>query len=272
VNGRGEIWKAGGKVIKNVTGFDMCKLQSGAFGTLSVLTEVTIKVLPKPEEECTVLFEENSDSVAVIAMAAALNSAFDVSSAAYLPATAARRCALSAISDARGGFTAMRFEGPRPSVAYRVEAIEKRFGRGVRISGFDSSALWSSIREVHSLVPRGEQVIWRLCPTPSLAALVVAEVRARLGSAEVIYDWGGGLVWLSIATEETGDDAGAAVVRSALEKVGGNSTLVVAADDTRERVPVFEPLGGAIAELTRRIKYNFDPNGVLNPGRMQRGI
>ncbi len=271
VNGVGEIWKAGGQVVKNVTGYDMAKLLAGSFGTLSVLTEVTLKVMPRPETESTILLQSLADEVAIAAMAKALNTPFEVSSVAHLPAPAARRSALPEVADGLGAITAVRLEGPAPSVAYRVEAIENLLGHGARLDDAASAAFWEEVGEVHRLLPPAGRVLWRLCPTPSAAALAAADISVRAPSAEVLFDWGGGLVWLSLDAEEAGADAGAAIVRAAVKPHGGHATLVVAPEATRRRVSVFEPEDGALGELIGRIKAQFDPMGVLNPGRMREG-
>jgi glycolate oxidase FAD binding subunit len=263
VDGRGDIWKAGGKVVKNVTGYDMGKLMAGAFGTLSVLTEITLKTAPRPETERTLLLPGLSDEIAVATMAKALNAPFEVSAVAHLPAPSARR------RGAPGAVTALRLEGPAPSVAYRVEALAGLVGRGETLGEAASAALWEDIGEVHRLLPAQGRVVWRLCPTPSAAAAVVAAVRGRLAAAEAFYDWGGGLVWLAL--DEGQADAGAAVVRAAMQPHGGHATLVVAPEAVRARVAVFEPEEGALAALTARIKAGFDPMNVLNPGRMREG-
>ena len=96
-------------------------------------------------------------------------------------------------------------------------------------------------------------------------------MRARFDSAEGFYDWGGGLIWLSLDAGEAGRDGGASAVRAATIPAGGHATLVVASDDVRATAPVFEPLHGALAALTRRVKSGFDPRGVFNPGRMYEG-
>jgi glycolate oxidase FAD binding subunit len=271
VNGVGEIWKAGGKVVKNVTGYDMMKLMAGSFGTLSVLTEVTLKVTPRPEAECTILLHALADDVAVAAMAKALNTPFEVSSVAHLPATAARRLLAPDVAGGLGAATAIRLEGPAPSVAYRADAIEGLFGHGARLTDTASAGFWEEVGEVHRLLPPDGRVLWRLCPTPSFASVVVNDVRTRLKSAEAFFDWGGGLVWLSLDAEEAGSDAGAAVIRAAMKPHGGHSTLVVAPEATRERIAVFEPFDDPLRELTARIKTGFDPSNVLNPGRMREG-
>src|SRR6202046_5162948 len=142
VNGFGDIWKAGGKVVKNVTGYDMCKLQAGAYGTLSALTEITIKVMPKPETACTIVLHGLADEVAIPVLANALHSPFEVSGAAHLPASVARRSNVSAVAAGLGAATAMRLEGPRPSVASRTDALAALVGRGARLDDADTAALW----------------------------------------------------------------------------------------------------------------------------------
>jgi glycolate oxidase FAD binding subunit len=271
VNGFGEIWKAGGKVVKNVTGYDMCKLQAGAYGTLSALTEVTIKVMPKPETACTIVLHGLADEVAIPVLANALNSPFEVSGAAHLPATAARRSKVSVVAAGLGAATVMRLEGPRPSVVYRTTALESLVGRGARLNEAETEAFWSEVGAVQPYLAQGSRIVWRLCPTPSHAPSVAYSILSGLQSAEFYFDWGGGLIWLSLDSEEAGPDAGAGIVRPVVKTAGGHATLVVAPDAIRASVPVFEPLSAGLAQLTARVKSGFDPRGVLNPGRMQEG-
>jgi glycolate oxidase FAD binding subunit len=270
VNGFGDIWKAGGKVVKNVTGYDMCKLQAGAYGTLSALTELTIKVMPKPETACAIVLHGLQDEIAISTLANALNSPFEVSGAAHLPGSAARRSKIGAVAGGSGAATALRLEGPRPSVAYRADALEALIGRGARLDETETEAFWQEIGAVQPLLePR---IVWRLCPTPSSSPSVAHSIRTALPSADFYFDWGGGLIWLSLDAAEAGPDAGANIVRPAVRSAGGHATLIVAPDAIRASTPVFEPLGAALAELTARVKKGFDPRGVLNPGRMQEGL
>jgi glycolate oxidase FAD binding subunit len=271
VNGFGEIWKAGGKVVKNVTGYDMCKLQAGAYGTLSALTEVTVKVMPKPETRCTIVLHGLADDVAIPKLANALNSPFEVSGAAHLPASAARRSKVSVVAAGLGAATAMRLEGPRPSVVYRTTALEALVGRGARLNEAETEAFWSEIGAVQPFLAQRPRIVWRLCPTPSHAPSVAHSILSALQSAEFYFDWGGGLIWLSLDAEEAGPDAGAGIVRPVVKTAGGHATLVVAPEGVRASVPVFEPLSAGLAQLTARVKSGFDPRGVLNPGRMQEG-
>ena len=271
INGWGEVWKAGGKVVKNVTGYDMCKLQAGAYGTLSVLTEVTLKVMPRPETACTILLQSMADEIAIPELLRALNTPYEVSAAAHLPAPAARRSAVEGVAQGLGAITALRLEGPAPSVAFRAKAIESLLGHGLRLDAAETERLWAEIGRVRPLLPSGARRLWRLCPTPTSAPVVSNALRAQFASAEAFYDWGGGLIWLSLEADEAGPDGGASRVRAAMREAGGHSTLVVAPDDVRARAAVFEPLEGALAALMKRVKSGFDPRGVLNPGRMYEG-
>jgi glycolate oxidase FAD binding subunit len=271
VNGFGDIWKAGGKVVKNVTGYDMCKLQAGAYGTLSVLTELSLKVMPKPETACTIVLHGLSDEVAIPALANALNSPFEVSGAAHLPASAASRSKIAAAAAGLRAATALRLEGPRPSVAYRADALEALIGRGARLDEPETEAFWSEVGAVQPLLEPGSRIVWRLCPTPSHAPTVAHSILSALPSAKFFFDWGGGLIWLSLDPVEAGPDAGAAIVRPVVKSAGGHTTLIAAPEAIRASTPVFEPLSGPLAQLTARVKSGFDPRGILNPGRMQEG-
>jgi glycolate oxidase FAD binding subunit len=269
VNGRGERWKSGGKVVKNVTGYDMCKLQAGAFGTLSVLTEMTLRLLPLPETTCTILATGLTEPEAVRLMSDALNTPHEVSAAAHLPAGVAAR-ALPGEADASRSLTAFRLEGHAPSVAFRREAIAQICPRAVHLDDAESKLLWRAIGDVGSLLPDSDALVWRICTTPSRAAEMVAGVRARFGGVEAYYDWGGGLVWLGIAQGEAGEDGGARLVRAALGEAAGHATLVRAPLALRARADVFQPVAPAMARLAARVKTGFDPLGVLNPKRIHR--
>ncbi len=268
VNGRGEIFKAGGKVVKNVTGYDMCKLQAGAYGTLSLLTEVTIKTMPKPEACCTLLLPGLRDEAAIALLGKALNTPFEVSGAAHLPAGVAARAGAAASGTA---LTALRLEGPVPSILFRARALEELFGQGTRLDDAATSNFWASVGQVHTLLPGGERCVWRLNPTPSAGAAVMRQISEKFDSAQGFFDWGGGLVWLSLDAGQTGADGGASVLRQILKNFGGHATLIAGSEELRAKIAVFEPEEPALAALSRRIKKGFDPAGVLNPGRVQEG-
>lgn len=266
VSGRGEIFKSGGRVVKNVTGFDLSKLLAGSFGTLAVMTDVTFKVLPMPEKTRTVLVTLNGSAAAVAAMTDALQSSCEVSAAAYLPAEIAGLSDVSYVSGAGGGLCALRVEGPAPSVAYRCEALRKLlagYGDSEELHSRNSRTLWREIRDVACFVSSHEQ-IWRLSVPPAQGAKVAQELIDKTGG-RTFLDWGGGLIWLAM---EARDDAGHQQVRDTLKASGGHATLIRAAMEVRTRVPVFQPQPQALADLAARVKSSFDPNGILCPGRM----
>ena len=273
VSGRGETFKSGGTVVKNVTGFDLSKLIAGSFGTLAVMTEVTFKVLPAPEKTRTVLVLGLSDQDAMKAMAKALGSSHEVSGAAHLPEAAAKGSKVSHVAGTGRSVTAFRVEGPGPSVEHRCRALTALLGGGASVEELhseNSALLWREICDVRLLDGDGEngRQVWRLSVPPMNGAGVAEQLTAVTG-ASVFYDWGGGLIWL---TMDATPDAGHETVRRAVEAAGGHATLVRAGADVRNRVPVFEPQTGALREITARIKEGFDPKGILNPGRMVEGV
>jgi glycolate oxidase FAD binding subunit len=260
VNGRGEVVKSGGRVMKNVTGLDLVKLMAGSWGTLGFLTEVTFKVLPKTERMATLVIRGLDDRQAIEALSQALGSPFDVTGAAHLPDL-----------DRRGGSTLIRLEGFSVSVDYRMNELRrllKRFRFMDILEGNGAEALWQSVRDATVLTGRGERAIWRVSTTPTKGPDFVAQVVQSL-DAQWFYDWGGGLLWISTPLD---GDAGASVLREATSTFGGHATLVRAPAEIRSALDVFEPQSEPVMALTRGIKASFDPSGILNPGRMYAGI
>lgn len=271
VSGRGELFRSGGRVVKNVTGYDLCKLICGSWGTLGVMTEVTVKVLPAPEKTRTVLVSCNDAAEAVRAMTQALSSPNDVSAAAWLPAPVAARSGVTYVSGAGDAVVALRVEGISASVDARCAALRTDlacYGAVEELHTHNSKTLWKELRDVMPFAGAGDRAVWRVSVPPASAATVAAEIGSRL-DAELYLDWGGGLVWLAVPE---GDDAGAAVVRGAIPAGGGHATLVHASETIRRAVPVFHPEAPGIAALSRRLKEAFDPKRILNPGRMYEGV
>jgi glycolate oxidase FAD binding subunit len=254
VSGRGEAFKAGGKVVKNVTGYDLAKLMAGSWGTLAVMTEVTIKVLPKPKTEASLLLFGLEDRRAVQAMAAAMNAPVEVSGAAHLPSAVAARAPLKA----EMAVTALRLEGFERSVAARVEGLREALGPFGRVELLDaklSRGFWAQVREVE-VFHKDVRPLWRVSVPPASGWRVGEALKSQDGGHEVLYDWAGGLVW---AQSEDG-----ATVRAAARAAGGHAALWRG----EAQGPAFEPLGGPLAALNGRVKAAFDPRGLLNPGRL----
>jgi glycolate oxidase FAD binding subunit len=270
VSGHGETIKAGGRVVKNVTGYDMCKLLAGSWGTLAVMTEVTLKVMPRAESETTLVLSGLAEADAGRAMTAALGSPCDVSGAAHIPASALRGLGgrLGAL-DGRAA-TLLRVEGIAVSVASRADVLAttlSAFGAIERVEGVESAALWRAVRDVEPMAltgPLGAWAVWRIVCPPVAGCGLARELAGTCGG-DALIDWGGGLVWLAVPPAP---DAFASLVRGAAGAAGGHAMLFRAEETLRRQVPVFEPLPSGIAALNRGIKTNFDPLGILNPGRM----
>ena len=270
VSGRGETIHSGGRVVKNVTGFDLSKLITGSFGTLAVMTEVIFKVLPVPEKSRTVLVMCQDDASAIRAMSEALGSSHEVSAAAHLSAGLSALSTVSYVSSAGSALTAIRVEGPGPSVEYRTAALRKLlggYGETEELHSTNSTRLWREVRDLDYFVS-GDEQIWRVSVAPGNGAAVAGKMMDDLGG-RCLYDWGGGLVWLALPSRP---DAAHESVRASVEKVGGHATLVRASEDVRSRVPVFQPQPDVLAQLSARVKNSFDPKGVLSPGRMVDGV
>jgi len=271
VSGRGETFKSGGRVVKNVTGYDLCKLMAGSWGTLAALTDVTIKTLPRPETELSILIIGLDAATAGKVMAAAMGSFADVSAAAHLPAELAAD--VPEVASAGAAITALRLEGVAPSVAQRKAVLEKllgAFGSLATVQEAASRALWQAVRDVTPFAakgPRDHQDIWRISTAPSRGA-DVGRVLTDNAGGEILYDWAGGLVWAALPRT---DDAHAPLVHATVAGAGGHATLIRAPAAIRAKVDVFMP-EPALAALTQRVRKGFDPQGVLNPGRMWAGV
>lgn len=246
VDGTGRVVRNGGRVMKNVTGYDLVKLMAGSWGTLGVLTEVAFKLLPKPESAASLELDGLADAQAVAAMSAALGSPFGVAGAAH----------------ETGGATRIRVEGFAASVAYRAERVAALLasllaGGTVRVVT-DRAQVAGDWRAIRDAVPvaAGSGDVWRVVAKPSDMSGIVA----RAGAGAALYDWGGGLAWIRVAE---GSD-----LRAALGPFGGHATLVRAAPETRARIAPFPPQGPAVAALSRGLRARFDPRGILNPGLM----
>lgn len=274
VSGFGDSFKTGGKVVKNVTGYDLCKLLAGSWGTLSVMTEVTLKVLPKAETERTLVLRGLDDVAANRAMTVALGSPFDVSGVAHLPASIFRSDGdgLTGLGTSQQGVTLIRLEGIGASVPHRAGSVSQAlaaFGAADMIEDAASASVWASIRDVTPFAASGSLgawPVWRIvCPPASGGAF--GQALARETGGDVIYDWGGGLIWAALPPSA---DAHAALLRERLKAIGGHAMLLRATDQVRDSVDVFHPQEAGVAALGNRVKTSFDPRNILNRGRMVR--
>jgi len=253
VNGAGEVLRNGGRVLKNVTGLDIAKLLAGSHGTLGVLTEVTLKVLPAPEATASLAIAVPDRAAGVRALSAGLGSPFGVTGAALLP----------------DGRALLRLEDFVESVAYRLERLAEELaphGVVTRIAGDASRALWQGVRDAALLGATSQDAIWRVSVRPSKGPGVASALEAAFG-ARLLMDWGGGLLWVAGPATEA---AHAALV-AATQAAGGSHTLFRAPDPLRAAVAVIPPEAAGLAAIAARVKAAMDPAAILNPGRMRAG-
>ena len=263
VTGTGEVFRSGGRVLKNVTGLDLCKLLAGSHGTLGVLTEITLKVLPFSERTGTVAVRVPDLAAGVRALSAGLGSPYGVSGAALLPDGMPGRAGKD------GPLAILRIEDFAESVAYRAGRLREEltsFGEPYSVEDAESRALWRAVRDAEALGADPADAIWRVSVRPTAGPAVATAARAA-GLSRLLLDWGGGLLWIAgPATAE----AHAAVVAAAARS-GGAFTLFRAPDSLRAAVAVLPEEPGPLAAIGRRVKAALDPAGVLNPGRMRAG-
>ena len=275
VSGFGDSFKTGGRVVKNVTGYDLCKLLAGSWGTLAVMTEVTLKVMPRPESERTLMLSGLDDLTANRAMTAALGSPFDVSGAAHLPNSAFRSAGgtLAGLGPEGRSITLLRLEGIAASVADRASSLGKTlapFGSVDMLQDDASAAVWRAVRDIEPFAAGGALSawpVWRIVCPPASGG-VFGQALARDTGGDVIYDWGGGLIWAALPPKP---DAQAALVRQRVEALGGHASLIRASELVRRNLDVFHPQPGGLAALSERVRNSFDPKTVLNRGRLLRG-
>ena len=262
VSGRGENFKSGGRVVKNVTGYDLSRGLAGSFGTLSVATEITLKVLPRGETTSTLILFGLDPGAATKVLCAAMGAPADVSGAAHLPTFAAETQGF------RDAITALRVEGFAPSVEGRLALLETMLKISAPMARLDAPAsetLWRAIRDVAPLAEPSEKIIWRISVAPA-AGPKVAEAVRRVHNSEALFDWSGGLVWLAL--DPCADGAAGLIRESVAQNGGGHASLIRAPDELRANIPVFEPQPEGLANLSRRLKEAFDPHAILEPRRV----
>ncbi len=267
VTGRGEVIRSGGRVLKNVTGLDLCKLLTGSHGTLGVITEITLKVLPVPEAVGTLVLTGLDAARGVAALSAALGSPYGVSAAAWLPPDAASR--LPSLAAAGRSVALIRIEDFAASVIYRTVRLrdELQYPEADILDDAASRAVWQAIRGLTALPVESSDAVWRISVRPSAGPAVFQALADGIG-ARGYLDWGGGLVWVAGPATAEAHHA----VETAAAAAGGAWMLLRAPDALRTAVSVIPPEPTALAPITRRVKAALDPYGILNPGRMYAGL
>jgi glycolate oxidase FAD binding subunit len=267
VTGRGETIHSGGRVLKNVTGLDLCKLLAGSHGTLGVITEVTLKVLPAPEATGTLVLQNLDALDGVRSLSAALGSPYSVSAAAWLPRDAAAR--VPELADFGSSVALVRIEDFAASVTYRTIRLrdDLRHPATHILDDETSRAVWRSVRDLVPLRLAAGDAVWRVSVRPSAGPTVFQTLTEAFG-ARGFLDWGGGLAWIAgPATSEAH-----AVVEATARAAGGVWMLMRAPEPFRAAVQVLPPEPKPLACITQRVKAALDPHAILNPGRMYAGL
>lgn len=266
ISGEGVAFRSGGRVMKNVTGLDLARTVTGSWGTLAVLTEVTFKVMPRPEETATLVLLGLEDSIAIEALSAAVTSPCEVSGAIHIQAPLVARLWHQGLKAEQRAVTAIRIENFASSVTYRTQRLKellKPYGEVYVLSNESSLALWDELRQL-SVLQGTTAPLWRISTSPKAGPKVIAAI-SRFITCHAWYDWAGGLVWAEVMPTS---DAGASDIRRVIATHGGHATLIRAEPAVRATIDVFQPLEPGLARMTTQLKSVFDPARILNRGRM----
>jgi glycolate oxidase FAD binding subunit len=273
VSGRAEVFHGGGRVVKNVTGYDLSKLMCGSFGTLAALTELCLKVLPAPETEATLVAPGLERRAALALLGEAARTPHEPSGLAWLPGSLPLPAPVAGLAPAGSGLALIRIEGPAPSVAYRAGELGRLIAATPLALGHlpleaeASRDLWRAVRELEPLTVKAGERLWRLSlPATAAERALGALERAGaegLGPARGLVDWGGALVWTILPTGVAGGR-----VHAIAAEAGGHARLLRAAEPPEPRLDVFGPLSPGQRLLHQNLKRAFDPQRLLNPGRM----
>lgn len=256
VDGLGERVRAGGRVVKNVTGYDLPRVLCGSFGTLGILTEICLKLWPRPEHAETLIVYDQGTPAALAALLAWSRLPYEITGLAYQPANGHRR-----------DRALLRLEGAEVAVAKQAASLRESIGRRADgtvqieiVSGDASDAIWSNVRE--RPLPGGtDGQVWRYALPPASAPELI-EALSDHGLEHFLVDWAGGLVWAQLSPA-----APAASLHSLAVRCGGSAwRLAHDADDANP--DAFTPMATVLARLNRNLKTCMDPQGRLNPGRM----
>ncbi|MCV6547787.1 MAG: glycolate oxidase subunit GlcE [Cohaesibacter sp.] len=263
INGKGDLIKNGGRVMKNVTGYDLTKLICGSWGTLGLLTQLCFKVQPKPETQTTLVFYDLDDHAAVSLMTKALASPFEVTSAAHISPDWS--------ADQKQARTMLRMEGFETSLHYRsaeLTAQLQTFGKAECFNEQTSTLLWQSVKGLSDLETQETDLLWKISLKPTNAPIMAAWLRNTY-DAKVLLDWSGGLIWAALAiSPNTQQDGAAKAIRHRLAQLGGHATLIKAPKNVRETGLSFHPPAQQMSKLIKAVKQSFDPYGIFNPDFM----
>lgn len=255
VSGFGQEFKAGGRVVKNVTGYDVSKLMTGSYGTLAALTAFTLKLSPRAEVEATIAVLGLDVTGAVALMANIASQPFEVTGLAYIPEDVMEALEIVALSGQKPSVTLIRLEGARASLEERRQGVLKAVDSSsvLMLDMEESQTIWQAVRDVQPLNPPAEIPLWRVSAPLSMMAELIAD-----NAPDFYYlDWAGGLAWLALEDMP--------------KMAEGAAWLIRAPDKNRVCLPFMNKKDAVTEALMLRVKNAFDPEHMLNPGRMVEG-
>ena len=268
INGKGEIIKSGGTVVKNVTGYDLCKLISGSFGTLSVLTELSVKVLPKPQSSKTLIINNPHIKKAIEYLGTALSSSSDPSGGVFYPEQFDQSFTFNDLTH-KGALTAIRIEGPSNSVDHRIKNLSAELGLLENeysiLESVQTKIFWNKTKNLE-IFSNSKKNLLRIVVPISETLSVLQKMKPY--DINYFLDWGGSLIWvelekisLKILRE----------IKDITQQHSGYFTIIKVEDDLKASADIFtiDPIKYKISE---KIKKSFDPKRIFNPGKMYSGI
>ena len=267
VDGRGETYKSGGTVIKNVTGYDISKLLAGSWGTLSVVTELSFKVLPAPETSATLAIQGSTRKAALQLISSLAQSPYEITGLAYFPGNT-----LSVFQrelGLEGKLVLARLEGSMTSIRERIQAMRKAALLPDPLTVYEediSMRIWQDIRDVEIFNDSERAPALLKLSIPPAAVLDVSRVIDQLGGCEWYSDAASGWLWVGICHGSSEDKIN--TLRREITAVSGSAVLYRATETIKQHVGIYGAQSPALAALTRRIKHAFDPKNILNPGRL----
>ena len=268
INGKGEIIKSGGTVVKNVTGYDLCKLISGSFGTLSVLTELSIKVLPKPQSSKTLIINNPHIKKAIEYLGTALSSPSDPSGGVFYPEQFDQSFTFNDLTH-KGALTAIRIEGPSNSVDHRIKNLSAELGLLENeysiLESVQTKIFWNKTKNLEIFSNSKKNLLRIVVPISETLSVL-----QKMKSYEINYflDWGGSLIWAEL------EKISLKILREIKDitlQHSGYFTIIKVEDDLKASADIFtiDPIKYKISE---KIKKSFDPKRIFNPGKMYSGI
>ena len=276
VNGKGEIIKSGGVVVKNVTGYDLTKLICGSYGTLVALTEITFKVLPSPQESETLIVHNLKLEKATDLLEKAISSSNDISGASFLPVEPkCSGCVMNIektfkLNDLKhgGSLTAIRMEGSKNSIDERMKSLIKELkitdNAVSYLQTYQSEIFWKKLKNLELFASSKNNII-RIVIPPAESIQLIYQFSNKF---KYYLDWGGALLWMEAyeLTEEMFES-----IRKKVVKHGGYATMIKNSYFLPFVEEVFT-INRARFNISQNIKKSFDPRRILNPGKMYTGI